>query len=116
MSKLDSLDHVVQLTGGEPARLGTGVPGAIGPPLTIRRALTQVIESGTSPDPVEAMDLALRIFRSEDGSIDLTDKEVKNIQELIDNNRTFTNVVKAALISALSPASLKEKAPAEKKR
>ena len=115
MPTLTSLDNIVLLTSGEPARSGPGTPTSPGTPLTIRRALTQVIESGSSADPVEIMDLSLRIFRAENGRVDLSDREVKNLQELIDKDRTFANVVRAALITALKPEALKEKATAEKK-
>ena len=115
MPTLTSLDNIVLLTSGEPARLGVGTPQKPAPPLTIRRALTQVIESGTSDDPVASMDLSLRIFRAENGAVDLTDRDVKNLQELIEKDRTFANVVKASLITALKPEALKEKTTAEKK-
>lgn len=100
MPTLPSLDGLITDVSGMPTTLN-------GTPLSIKKALTQVISAGNSVDPVEAMDLALRIFRAEDGTIDLNDREVRNLQELVEKDRTFTNVIKAALIQALKPESLK---------
>jgi hypothetical protein len=95
---LKALDTPMLDVFGETLRLNVGT-GTV--PLTLKRCLIQVISSGNSPDPVKTMELPHALLHSKDGNIELEDADLRMIKELVNSDRSFTNVIRAQLITAL---------------
>lgn len=80
---------------------GNPVAEADGRPTTIKMLLANVIARGQSNEPIRAVELALRIYHAEDGSVELEDADFNLAKRAVEADQLTTDLAKAAILKTL---------------
>lgn len=72
--------------------------------LTIRSALAQCLGRAQSPDPIQAMAVALSLHNIKKDTLEMEDADFKLLKECVTADRGYTNIIKGPLIQCLEAA------------
>ncbi len=72
--------------------------------LTIRSALAQCLGRAQSPNPIQAMVVALSLHNTRENTLELEDADFNLLKECVSVDRGYTNIIKGPLIQCLDAA------------